>query len=54
MTRPASRVAPPTVRTAPVLAVVVCHDGDEWLDKTLTALRTQTLLPRHVLAVDTG
>ncbi|TDP93711.1 glycosyltransferase family 2 protein [Labedaea rhizosphaerae] len=54
MTRPASRVAPPTVRTAPALAVVVCHDGDEWLGKTLAALRAQTLLPRHVLAVDTG
>jgi GT2 family glycosyltransferase len=42
------------LRTAPVLAVLVCHDGEEWLPAALTALRRSTPRPRHVLAVDTG
>lgn len=42
------------LRTAPVLAVLVCHDGEEWLPTALAALRASTPRPRHVLAVDTG
>lgn len=37
-----------------MLAIVVCHDGDEWLSTALSALRRQRIRPRHVLAVDTG
>ncbi|MBP2474588.1 GT2 family glycosyltransferase [Crossiella equi] len=44
----------PQLSTAPVLAVLVCHDGAEWLRPLLSALRRQTVRPRHVLAVDTG
>ena len=42
------------LRTAPVLAVLVCHDGEKWLPEALTALRRSAPRPRHVLAVDTG
>lgn len=42
------------LRTAPVLAVLVCHDGEAWLPEALTALRRSAPRPRHVLAVDTG
>ncbi|MCE7006062.1 glycosyltransferase [Kibdelosporangium philippinense] len=38
----------------PVLAVLVCHDGEEWLRLALSALRRSTPRPRHVVAVDTG
>ncbi|SER83637.1 glycosyltransferase [Actinokineospora terrae] len=44
----------PVLRTAPVLAVLVCHDGAEWLRQALSALRHSRPRPRHVLAVDTG
>ncbi|WP_191304738.1 glycosyltransferase family 2 protein [Lentzea cavernae] len=44
----------PRLRTAPVLCVLVCHDGDQWLSTALSALRRQRILPRHVIAVDTG
>ncbi|WP_447004255.1 glycosyltransferase [Saccharothrix isguenensis] len=46
--------ATPRLRTAPVLAVLVCHDGDRWLGTALSALRRQRPRPRHVIAVDTG
>jgi len=46
--------APPSLRTAPVLAVLVCHNGENWLPLALSALRRSTIRPRHVLAVDTG
>ncbi|RSM49675.1 glycosyltransferase family 2 protein [Amycolatopsis balhimycina DSM 5908] len=46
--------APPALRTAPVLAIVVCHNGENWLPLALSALRRSTVRPRHVLAVDTG
>ncbi|MCP2258663.1 Glycosyltransferase, GT2 family [Streptoalloteichus tenebrarius] len=49
-----SRRTPPLLRTAPVLAVVVCHDGEPWLPTALSALRRLVVRPRHVLAVDTG
>ena len=48
------RTAAPVPRTAPVLAIVVCHDGENWLPLALSALRRSTVRPRHVLAVDTG
>jgi len=44
----------PRLRTAPVLAVLVCHDGDQWLGTALSALRRQEPRPRHIIAVDTG
>ncbi|WP_345417170.1 glycosyltransferase family 2 protein [Actinomycetospora chlora] len=43
---------PPAV--APVLAVLVCHDGEPWLPETLGALGRLTRRPRWVIAVDTG
>ncbi|GLY34949.1 glycosyl transferase [Amycolatopsis sp. NBRC 101858] len=46
--------APPVLRTAPVLAIVVCHNGENWLPLALSSLRRSTVRPRHVLAVDTG
>ncbi|WP_433265295.1 glycosyltransferase [Actinosynnema sp. CS-041913] len=46
--------ATPRLRTAPVLAVLVCHDGEQWLGTALSALRRQRPRPRHVVAVDTG
>jgi GT2 family glycosyltransferase len=42
------------LRTAPVLAVLVCHDGAQWVRETLSAIRRSVPRPRHVLAVDTG
>lgn len=45
---------PPTQRTAPVLAILVCHNGERWLPLALSALRRSTVRPRHILAVDTG
>ncbi|MDT8911536.1 glycosyltransferase family 2 protein [Amycolatopsis sp. PS_44_ISF1] len=47
-------VAPSAVRTQPVLAIVVCHNGEQWLPLALSSLRRSTIRPRHVLAVDTG
>jgi GT2 family glycosyltransferase len=41
-------------RAEPVLAVLVCHDGAQWLREALSALRRCSPRPRHVLAVDTG
>ncbi|MGH3880635.1 MAG: glycosyltransferase family 2 protein, partial [Actinophytocola sp.] len=54
MPRYGSRGSAPALRTAPVLAVLVCHDGATWLPAALAALRTSAPRPRHVLAVDTG
>lgn len=51
MARHASTVSTPV---APVLAVVVCHDGEAWLPGTLDALARLTRRPRRVVAVDTG
>ncbi|ANN15343.1 glycosyl transferase [Amycolatopsis orientalis] len=44
----------PALRTVPVLAIVVCHNGENWLPLALSALRRSGVRPRHVLAVDTG
>ncbi|SFB64186.1 Glycosyltransferase, GT2 family [Amycolatopsis marina] len=46
--------ASPALRSAPVLAILVCHNGEAWLPLALSALRRSTIRPRHVLAVDTG
>ncbi|HET9140915.1 glycosyltransferase family 2 protein, partial [Actinophytocola sp.] len=54
MPRYGSRTTTPALRTAPVLAVLVCHDGAPWLRLALSALRRSAPRPRHVLAVDTG
>ncbi|GAB3459040.1 glycosyltransferase family 2 protein [Actinophytocola sediminis] len=54
MPRYGSRGRTPVLRTAPVLAVLVCHDGAAWLPDALAALRASTPRPRHVLAVDNG
>lgn len=37
-----------------MLAVLVCHDGEEWLRLALSALRLGIPRPRHIIAVDTG
>lgn len=42
------------MQTAPVLAVLVCHDGEEWLPLALSALRRGKLRPQQIIAVDTG
>lgn len=42
------------MQTAPVVAVVVCHDGEAWLPTVLSALRRSTVRPQRVVAVDTG
>ncbi|MFC4084790.1 glycosyltransferase [Amycolatopsis samaneae] len=42
------------MRTVPVLAIVVCHNGEQWLPLALSSLRRSNIRPRHVLAVDTG
>ncbi|MEJ2885376.1 glycosyltransferase family 2 protein [Actinomycetospora aeridis] len=44
----------PVAGPAPVLAVLVCHDGETWLPATLDALARLTRRPRWVIAVDTG
>ncbi|QFU86309.1 glycosyltransferase family 2 protein [Amycolatopsis sp. YIM 10] len=44
----------PSFATVPVLAVLVCHNGEAWLPLALSALRRSGPRPRHVLAVDTG
>ncbi|GAB3909627.1 glycosyltransferase family 2 protein [Kibdelosporangium lantanae] len=54
MTGRGAFAASPVLRTVPVTAVVVCHDGEEWLRLALSALRRGTPRPRHVVAVDTG
>jgi GT2 family glycosyltransferase len=54
MSRSGPRANTPALRTAPVLAVLVCHDGEAWLPEALAALRMSVPRPRHVLAVDTG
>ncbi|MDD7940017.1 glycosyltransferase family 2 protein [Actinomycetospora lutea] len=51
MARPSPTVSS---RAAPVLAVLVCHDGEAWLPGTLDALAHLTRRPRWVIAVDTG
>jgi GT2 family glycosyltransferase len=48
------RTSTPSQRTVPVLAILVCHNGKNWLPSALSALEGGTVRPRHVLAVDTG
>ncbi|MDV6011559.1 glycosyltransferase family 2 protein [Haloechinothrix sp. LS1_15] len=42
------------MHTAPVLAVLVCHNGQRWLPRALAALRESTVRPSRIVAVDTG
>jgi len=47
----------PAARSSPghlVTAVLVSHDGAQWLPQTLSALHAQTRPPERVVAVDTG
>ncbi|MGH3495159.1 MAG: glycosyltransferase family 2 protein, partial [Sciscionella sp.] len=53
MTRVTRPPVPPS-QAAGVLAVLVCHNGEQWLRLALSALRRSTGTPRHILAVDTG
>ncbi|MGH3432272.1 MAG: glycosyltransferase, partial [Thermocrispum sp.] len=39
---------------APVLAVLVCHDGEAWLPLALAALQRSSVRPARIVAVDTG
>ncbi len=41
-------------QTAPVLAVMVCHDGEAWLPTVLRALQRSSVRPARIVAVDTG
>ena len=44
----------PGARPARVVAVLVCHDGAQWLPRTLAALAGSTRRPDLVVAVDAG
>lgn len=44
----------PIDAAAPVLAILVCHDGQRWLRPVLSALRNLAVRPAHLIAVDTG
>ena len=44
----------PVGSVAPVLAVLVCHDGETWLPDVLDSLTRLARRPRWVVAVDTG
>lgn len=48
------RPAPPMLRTAPVLAILFCHNEESLLPLALSALRRSSIRPRHVLAIDAG
>ncbi len=43
-----------SLATAHVVAIVVAHDGQPWLDRALGALAAQGRSPNAVIAVDTG
>ncbi|MTV26003.1 glycosyltransferase family 2 protein [Nitriliruptoraceae bacterium ZYF776] len=45
---------PAPTSDTPVLAVLVAHDGDPWLERTLAGLAAQTHEALEVLAVDNG
>lgn len=53
-TSPTVAARPTGLPTAPVLGVLVCHDGEPWLPAALDALRALTVRPHHLVAVDTG
>lgn len=44
----------PFPNAAPVLGVLVCHEGAAWLPEVLESLRRLTVRPRYLIAVDTG
>lgn len=52
--RPERRRAPRKPSTVDVLAVLVAHDGAQWLPEALAALAASTKAPARVLCVDTG
>src|SRR5690349_25113482 len=55
--RPERRRAPrkpPLPVPADVLAVLVAHDGAQWLPEALSALAASTRTPARVVCVDTG
>jgi GT2 family glycosyltransferase len=52
--RPERRRTPRKPQPADVLAVLVAHDGAEWLPEVLTALQASSRTPRAVVCVDTG
>ena len=51
---PAPRPKPSKPQPADVVAVLVAHDGAEWLPTALAALARSTRVPTTVVAVDTG
>jgi len=52
--RPERRRTPRKPATVDVLAVLVAHDGADWLPEALAALAASTKVPARVLCVDTG
>lgn len=52
--RPERRRTPRKPATVDVLAVLVAHDGADWLPEALAALAASTRVPARVLCVDTG
>ncbi|HUR14769.1 MAG TPA: glycosyltransferase family 2 protein [Mycobacteriales bacterium] len=52
--RPERRRTPRKPSTVDVLAVLVAHDGAEWLPTALAALAASTRAPARVVCVDTG
>lgn len=48
------QVAPPDVDASNVLAVLVAHNGEQWLPRTLVALARMTAQPGRLVAVDAG
>jgi GT2 family glycosyltransferase len=52
--RPERRRTPRKPATVDVLAVLVAHDGADWLPEALAALAASSKVPARVLCVDTG
>src|SRR5438067_49652 len=52
--RRAPRQRAPKPQVVDVTAVLVAHDGAEWLPEALAALARSTRLPSRVVCVDTG
>lgn len=46
--------APPSVDASTVLAVLVAHNGEQWLGRTLVGLARQNDQPGRLIAVDAG
>jgi GT2 family glycosyltransferase len=52
--RRVTRQRAPKPQVVDVTAVLVAHDGAEWLPEALAALARSTRVPAHVVCVDTG